>query len=348
VNGRVSEARLFGAYTNLGRRWQWMGGLAQEPLYFLSGDRVTEIVDPDDGSRIGYQQDQDLTRYIVRQVFGVAMYPLNRFTRFELGARFNNIDRTTITFTRQIDLNGYSRGFGISDQQNAPGLNYASLNAAYVSDNTLFGYTGPIFGRRYRLQIEPTLGSYRWVEYLADYRRYDPILFNFLTVATRFTTSLSVGRDEERFPKYIGRPEFIRGYDRENYLSGGCTSNVLIDVSECSAVRLLGSRVALANAELRFPLVRRFELGLLPIALPPLDGLVFYDVGLAWSRGQSISLNRPAEGEETLDTRYPLSSYGVGLRLNLFGFAILRWDYAIPLDRQGRKGFWTWSLGPSF
>jgi len=302
----------------------------------------------DNGNLVGYEQEQDLTRYIVRQVFGVSMYPLNRFTRFEFGARFNNIDRTTLTFARGITPDGFATPFRIADQQNAAGLNYASVNVAYVSDNTLFGYTGPIFGRRYRLQIEPTLGSYQWIEYLADYRRYDPILFNFLTVATRVTTSLQVGRDEGRFPKYIGRSEFIRGYDRENYLSGGCNSGVLINASDCSAVRLLGSRVALANAELRFPLVRRFELGLLPIALPPLDGLVFYDVGLAWSRGQSVSLQRPAEEEETLNTRYPLSSYGLGLRLNLFGFAILRWDYAWPLDSPNRKPFGTWFFGPSF
>ena len=46
--------------------------------------------------------------------------------------------------------------------------------------------------------------------------------------------------------------------------------------------------------------------------------------------------------------RYPLRSYGWGLRLNLFNYAILRWDYAKPLDQPGRKGFWTWSLWPSF
>jgi hypothetical protein len=42
-------------------------------------------------------------------------------------------------------------------------------------------------------------------------------------------------------------------------------------------------------------------------------------------------------------------SYGAGIRLNLFGFALLRWDYAIALDRPGgKKGYWTWTLGPSF
>ena len=116
----------------------------------------------------------------------------------------------------------------------------------------------------------------------------------------------------------------------------------------CSAVQLLGSRVAVANAELRFPLVRRLELGVLPIALPPLDGLFFYDAGMAWSKGQTVYGGRPANYDGNKQ-RYPLRSYGFGLRLNLFNYAILRWDYAVPLDQLGgKRGFWTWSLWPSF
>lgn len=343
VNGRVSEARLFGMYTNLGGRLQYATGVSQEPYYFLGRDELI-----DEGGGI-FLQRQDIVRYIIRQTFGVAIYPLNRFSRFEAGARFNNIDRSILPIFRWIDFsNGLATQYQFGESQNAAGLNYVAPYVAFVSDNTLFGYTGPIFGRRYRFQLEPTVGSFRWVEYLADYRRYDPIIFNYITVATRVMTSISVGRDEDQFPKYIGRPEFIRGYDRENYFSNSCNS-LNSDPASCSAVRLLGSRVALANAELRFPLIRRFELGLLPIALPPLDGLAFYDAGIAWSSGQDVQWRVPANPDETsLNTRYPLTSYGLGLRLNLFNYAIVRWDYAIPLDQPGRKGFWTWSLGPSF
>jgi len=78
-----------------------------------------------------------------------------------------------------------------------------------------------------------------------------------------------------------------------------------------------------------------------------LDGLVFYDAGLAWSRGQSVTLRRPAEYDVDAQ-RYPLRSYGFGLRLNLFNYAIVRWDYAVPVDQAARKGIWTWSLWPSF
>ena len=35
-------------------------------------------------------------------------------------------------------------------------------------------------------------------------------------------------------------------------------------------------------------------------------------------------------------------------RINLFNIAILKWDYAKPLDVDGRKPNWTFSVGPSF
>jgi outer membrane protein assembly factor BamA len=210
----------------------------------------------------------------------------------------------------------------------------------------LFGYTGPIMGRRYRFQLSPVVGSFRWIETLADYRRYDPLIFNYLTLATRLYANLAVGPNETAFPKYIARPDFVRGYDRNNSFYLSCP--VLgANPGNCSQVELLGSRVLVGNVELRFPLIQRFELGLLPVALPPLDGLVFYDAGVAWSRDQTLYATRPANFNVAAQ-RYPLKSYGVGLRLNLFNYAILRWDYAKPLDHPNRRGFWTWSLWPSY
>jgi outer membrane protein assembly factor BamA len=121
--------------------------------------------------------------------------------------------------------------------------------------------------------------------------------------------------------------------------------------TNCSALQLLGSRVVVANAELRFPLIRRIDLGFMPVSLPPLDGLFFYDAGLAWSCGQTqcqtVYGARPSNYDVDKQ-RYPLRSYGFGLRLNLFNYAILRWDYAVPVDQNGHRGVWTWSLWPSF
>ena len=342
VNGRISEARLFVGYTNLSKRWQYSTGLSQLPYYFLSADSIG--LKDAAGTK---PENQEITTFVARQAFGVTAYPLNRFTRIEIGGGYNNIDRQRWFISRKIFNDVSAEPFKFDSTRRDPTLNYIDGQLALVSDNTLFGYTGPIYGRRYRFQVSPVIGSFRWVEYLADYRRYDPILFNYLTIATRFYTSISMGRNETAFPKYIARPDFVRGYDRNNSFYLTCPI-IGANTSNCSAVQLLGSRVAVANAELRFPLVRRFELGVLPIALPPLDGLFFYDAGIAWSKDQTVYLKRPVN-YDIAKQRYPLRSYGMGLRLNLFNYAIVRWDYAVPLDQLGkRKGFWTWSLWPSF
>jgi Tol biopolymer transport system component len=347
VNGRLSEAYLLAAFTSMGNRMQYTVGGLQQPIWYLTADQYDQMSNGD------YLQTQAITRFITRQAFGIGAYPLNRFTRVEFGGSLNSVDRSTAWYERRISPSqGLASGFYIDSITNKSGITYGAPYLAYVSDNTLFGYTGPIAGRRYRFQIEPTIGAYRWIEYQADYRRYFPILFNFLTLAGRAQTSVSVGHDETVLQKYIGRPEFVRGYDREEY-GFSCTAFPGQPQSPdqqqgCSAIQLLGSRVAFANAELRFPLVRRFDLGLLPISLPPVDGLFFYDIGLAWSSGQKVVWDYSSARDITT-TRTPLRSYGAGIRLNLFGFALLRWDYAIALDRPGgKKGYWSWTLGPSF
>jgi len=343
INGRIREAQTYFGYTNMSKRLQYSGGFSQYPYYFLSNDSL--IPTPDDPRT--EVEKQEITTYIARQFFATTSYPLNRFTRFEFGGGFNNVGRQR-TFLRRLvfDRSAVTQFDYDSVTKDSP-LNYAEAHLAYVSDNTLFGYTGPIFGRRYRFQVSPVVGGLNWVEYLADYRRYDAIIFNYLTLATRAYASVSIGPDETQFQKYIARPDYVRGYDRNNLLFLSCP---LIGASSvnCSAVNLLGSRVAVANAELRFPLIRRVELGLLPMTLPPLDGLFFFDAGMAWSKDQAVYGDRPTNYDANKQ-RYPLRSYGLGLRLNLFNYAILRWDYAVPLDQQGaRRGFWTWSLWPSF
>ena len=343
INGRMSEAQMFLGYSNLGRRLQYNANFSQFPYYFLSNDSL--LADPTNDAL--NTEKQEITIYVARMLVGTTSYPLNRFTRFELGGGVNNIARQRIFLRRQI-LNRNSATAFVSDSiKRDAALNYAEAHLAYVSDNTLFGYTGPIFGRRFRFQVTPVVGGLNWVEYLADYRRYDAVIFNYLTLATRLYSSISIGPDETQFMKYIARPDFVRGYDRNNVLFLTCPIIGASSVN-CSAVQLLGSRVAVANAELRFPLVRRFELGLLPIALPPLDGLFFFDEGMAWSKNQVVYGSKPTNYDGNRQ-RYPLRSYGFGLRLNMFNYAILRWDYAVPLDQPGgRRGFWTWSLWPSF
>ena len=52
---------------------------------------------------------------------------------------------------------GFSDGYEaqIDSTHRDQSLNYVDGQLALVSDNTLFGYTGPIMGRRYRFQVSP-------------------------------------------------------------------------------------------------------------------------------------------------------------------------------------------------
>lgn len=341
VYGQLSDASVLAAYSNLSRRFQYTLGAYQQPVFLPQTSGVQGIPLQNGGIRyvIPY------TRYILRTGFTTGLYPLNRFSRFETGIQFNNIDRSSVALIQDCFPTGCS-GQTLQTIKKEPAFNFVAPQVAFVTDNTLASAIGPITGRRARFQVAPAVGTLRWVDYLGDYRQYFPIRFNSLTFAVRGLFNAAVGRDEEIFPKYIGRPEYVRGYDRANFGGYECTSTIGASAS-CNTVQLVGSRVAVANAELRFPLIRRFDLGSLPIGLPPVEGLLFYDAGLAWSKGQTVSLSKPANYNfETM--RYPLTSYGFGLRVNLFNLAILRWDYAIPRDVTGRKANWTFSLGPSF
>jgi hypothetical protein len=339
VYGRLSDASAFVGYANLSHRLQYTTGVSQDPIYIPINGLQGRL--PDGTIRF----ETDYLRYVMRNVFLIGQYPFNRFSRFETGAQFNSIGQSVMRVFQDCSPAGFCTDVQFKTDTTFKTLNYVTPSAALVSDNTLFGVTGPIMGRRMRFQAGHSMGNVNFSEFLADYRRYDPIIFNTLTFATRFLSSISVGPDEGLFPKYIGRPDFVRGYDRQNFNFYDCTS-VLNSQATCNNAQLAGSRVLVANAELRFPIIRRFDIGS-SFGLPPLDGLVFYDAGLAWSNGQSPHLGRPPVNNDANLNRYPLTSYGAGLRLNLFNLAILRWDYAIPLS-TGRKPNWTFSLGASY
>jgi hypothetical protein len=213
---------------------------------------------------------------------------------------------------------------------------------AVVFDNSLFGYTSPFFGKRYRLEVAPVFGSWRYVQLLGDYRRYDLIKFPF-TIATRALALARIGRDGDLFPVFLGSPDLVRGYTYASLAEGECAAT-----ATCPAFdQLIGSRVAVFNAEFRFFLIRNLTLGFLPIGFPPIEGALWYDAGLAWNGSSSLRLRR-APSQDVATVRSPVTSYGVGLRVNLFGLTVLRLDYAIPNQRPGHGGYWILSLGPPF
>ena len=343
VYGRLSDASAFVGYANLSHRWQYSTGLSQEPVYVPFASKTEQP----QGNPNVVTFTTTYLRYVIRNVFLTTQYPFSRFSRFETGVQFNSIAEGFVNVVQDCSISaGYCTDLQFKDGLGLPTLNYTTPTVAFVSDNSLFGLTGPVMGRRMRFSVSQSLGNVNFTEYLADYRRYDPIIFNTLTFATRFMSSIAVGRDESFFPKYIGRPDFVRGYDRANFAYSDCTAVIGDGAQVCDQAQLAGSRVVVANAELRFPIIRRFDVGS-SFGLPPVDGLFFYDAGLAWSKRQTPHLGSAPDGADTARDRYPLTSWGAGLRVNLFNLAILRWDYARPMSTD-RKPNWTFSLGASY
>jgi outer membrane protein assembly factor BamA len=84
-----------------------------------------------------------------------------------------------------------------------------------------------------------------------------------------------------------------------------------------------------------------------PAGFPPIEGTVFYDIGMAWTRGNNLSWTLDPR-DPNPNNRAPIMAWGVGARMNLFGLMLLRLDWAFPLNRPGTNSLVTLSLGPTF
>ena len=138
---------------------------------------------------------------------------------------------------------------------------------------------------------------------------------------------------------FLGYPSLIRGYEANSFSSNECGPK-LLQTGACPVFdRLFGSRMAVANAELRIPLLG--FLGVVPSrGLPPVEAALFYDAGIAWTSADlARRLDRP---------RKPVSSYGASLRFNIFGFAIGQLSYVKANDRPFKPWMWEFSFSPGF
>ncbi len=343
VNGRLAEAQVLAAYIDLSRRINWAVGLSQDPYYFLEPSEI-RTNDPQAGLNTFVT---NIRRLVVRSVFAQAYYPLSRFRRIEAGARFANVDDALLSINEQYEpVSGQLVADPFLSTNNLPGVNYAQPSAALVFDNSLNGYVGPFYGRRYRVEFAQTIGSWKFSQVTADYRRYDGII-GPIVLATRGLYFGRIGRDADQFRIFGGSTDLIRGNTSGSYRRNEClNANDANAQSGCAVFdRLVGTQIAVGSAELRFPILNP-SFGL-PAAFPPIEGAIFYDIGLIWNSQSTLKWSRQS-GDDPIRVRTPLQTIGVSVRANLFGFAVARLDYAIPQERKAVGGLWTFSLGPTF
>lgn len=335
ISTRILDSSFLVGYEYSKYRWN-IGAVAQRVPYVTGG--YSEFLGEVDGEPAIVQQEL-IFRQINYRLSGIASYPFNQSFRFEtaLGYQF-------IRFDRDLNVNAFSLVTGREildrnqDLESPDSLHLGTLTTALVYDSSFFGATSPILGQRYRLEATPRLGSLTNYEVLADYRRYFMPVRPF-TLAFRFMHFGRYGPDAEDdrlYPLFVGYQSLVRGYNNNSFSAEECGRE-----GDCEVFnRLFGSKMIVANAELRFPLLNVLGIGKGFYGILPIEFFAFADGGLAWfNENEAWFLG----GE-----RKPVYSAGVGLRMNLFGYAILGISYVHPFNRPKKDWYFQFLFTPGF
>jgi outer membrane protein assembly factor BamA len=333
----LKDTAVQAAYVNQQRRWNW--GVTGGQVPYLSGG-ATSGLDMLDGQPV--QVDQVfLYRQTERAASGLVAYPFDRARRVELQGGV-----TQLSFTREARTDVYSLVTGqrlLAKEVHEPygdNLLLTTTAAAFVSDTSHAGAVDPVQGERYRLEVAPAFGTIDFAGVLADYRRYVmPVSFYTIALRAMHYGRYGGGGDDARLvPLYLGYPTLVRGYDVNSFDPAECVQS---GPSSCPAFdRLIGSRIAVGNVELRFPLLRPFGVTTRMYGPLPVEVAVFADGGVAWRAGERPSF---AGGD-----RGGVASAGVTLRANLLGFAIGQFDMARPFQRPAAGWVFRFTLTPGF
>ena len=311
----------YGGYFNRVRRWHWgMAGQLVPSYVGVALDTPGQNLPP------------ELTPFVVvrqteRVVRAIGSYAFSRARRIEMHG-----SRSRLTFDELADL-----GFGAAGWRPAAApLSLTSVATAFVSDTSHAGPTSAVRGERYRLEAASVSGSLNYMNLVADYRRYlMPVSFYTIAVRALHVGRYGSGANDARLPPfYLGYPWLVRGYDLGWHVANDCVTILSNGCPELEG--LLGSRLAVGNVELRFPLLRPFGLSPGMYGPIPVEVALFVDGGVAWR--DRLDLSRTGGAWST----------GVSLRTNLLGFGLGQMDIVRPV--RNTPAGWTvqFTLAPAF
>ena len=231
---------------------------------------------------------QDIDEYYFERSFGgffALNFPLSKFTRIETSTTVANSDK-------QVIANVVERKALL-----------VSNSISYVSDNSLWGPSGPLDGHRLRLSLAFTSDvKYSNVNYysvIADYRHYQRLGF-MSALAFRGAVFYNEGKEARRY--FMGGSWDLRGWPRWS---------------------IRGEKMWISSLELRFPVIDQFRIRFPfgDIGLPGFRGGLFFDSGGAW---------------DDLYTE-TLGSVGGGIRINVFNAIVLRYDIGKTIQEDFKK-----------
>ena len=359
ANGQVKDFGGSLYYQNLKRRWNWLAGAEHTP--YLSGGQFLDFGSTTCPTVCSYLL---LQRIFQSQAVAQMQYPFSQTRRLEFGMSGTRLAWEQRKDSVVLDPSGsFVVGRGTSIETPRDPLFYAQSTIALVGDNAFGAFTSPISGGRYRFELAPTIGTVHFTSARADVRRY--FFKRPLTLAVRGMHFGRYGRDaddpRQLSPMYLGDETLIRGYaynsiSGEECFAGGNTSD------RCPVFeRLLGSRLAVVNTELRIPVLGTNSFGLLNFPYLPLEVSPFFDAGMSWTSDQHPDLRIDKYGRDTpvcsaaaalgytpCAQRIPVFSTGISFRFNVFGYMIVETYVAKPFQRPTRGHVWGVQFSPGW
>jgi hypothetical protein len=301
----IDQSNVQAFYLNYTKRWNWGGGIFHTKNYY---------VDPNDNlfSDRFYGFQFMLSR------------PSSIYSRVELvGAQF--------FIDRKYYFNNPS-----SPVPPDRSSKVTTFTLSYVTDNILWGETGPVNGKRAKFSVQNGVNLFdsRDISFYSsdfDYRTYWHIGRGF-SAAFRVSGGASFGSTPKLYflggtTNWIGtRTLDAKVYNVENLYF----ADVVTPLRGVPYYGLSGTRFGLINFEFRYPLIQVLALRFpLPLVISHVQGALFTDIGSAWY-GNQFKGGTSENGKSRLQDIH--TGFGVGMRANLFGFAVLRYDLAWSTD----------------
>ncbi len=175
-----------------------------------------------------------------------------------------------------------------------------SNSLSYVYDNSLWGPTGPMDGIRARVLLGYTgdikYSNVNYYSIIADYRQYFRL---------GYSTALAVR----------GGLFYNQGKEARRYFMGGSW-----DLRGWPLWSIRGQKMWLSSVELRFPLIEQLyvKFPFIDLGFAGIRGALFFDAGSAWDNQYTSTLG----------------DVGAGIRINLFGVLVLRYDVGKRIENN--------------
>ncbi|RCH55255.1 tolB protein precursor [Mucilaginibacter hurinus] len=367
VNGQIYDFGASITYINQKSRWDKGIGLSHIPYQFGFFNQTATPTTYKNKPGYIIRNDSYFVRNFEDAVNIFTSYPISRINRvqFGLGASYNSYRtdryRDSLVSLPSVDSTYYlgseRKKVNNSEAERALGfrLNSYSLvrtSVAFIGDNSFFGVTSPLNGYRYRIEAEYIFGTFKFFSPTIDLRKY--VRVAPVTFAGRLYGTGRFGNANGLYPLYVGYPFLIRGYEGLSFYNNRAANSNAFGINQLS-----GSRIAVANLEIRLPFTGPEKLAQIKSGFLFTDLNLFFDAGLAWNAGDKIYLQKEppvigqtqqldSNGQPVIDAggnpvltpvygRTPAFSAGISMRVNVFGAFVLEPYLAIPFNRTNIK-----------